>query len=118
MRFLRVWFGALIDGVRDPDARPLYLAAFGLLAVGTIFYSIVEGWTPLDALYFSVTTLATVGFGDFAPQTPLGRGFTILYILAGVSVILAFANAVLQRAATRQRERHPHGHAPATERDS
>jgi voltage-gated potassium channel len=117
MRFLRVWFGALIDGVRDPETRPLYLAAFGLLAIGTIFYSIVEGWTPLDALYFSVTTLATVGFGDFTPQTALGRGFTIVYILAGVSVILAFANAVLQRAATRQRERHPRPPVQAPERE-
>lgn len=105
MRFLRVWFGALIEGARDPDTRPLYAVAFGLLLTGTVFYSLVEGWRPLDALYFSVTTLATVGFGDFSPATDLGKAFTIVYILAGVSVILAFANAVLQRAGPRQRER-------------
>ncbi len=59
---------------------------------------------PLDALYFSVTTLTTVGLGDFTPQTAVGKAFTIVYVLAGVSVILAFANAVLQRAGARQRE--------------
>ena len=117
MRFLRVWFGALIDGVRDPTARPLYMAAFGLLLIGTVFYSFVEGWSPLDALYFSVTTLATVGFGDFAPQTALGKAFTIVYILAGISVILAFANAVLQRAAMRHRERPQPAPPPVTERE-
>jgi voltage-gated potassium channel len=105
MRFLRAWVAALVDGVRDPDTRPLYVVALGLLLAGTIFYSIVEGWTPLDALYFSVTTLATVGFGDLSPQTELGKAFTIVYILTGVSVLLAFANAVLQRAATRRQER-------------
>jgi voltage-gated potassium channel len=110
MRFLRLWIGAVIDGIRDPDARPLYAAALGLLVVGTAFYSLVEGWRPLDALYFSVTTLATVGFGDLTPQTDLGKIFTIVYILTGVSVLLAFVNAVLQRAASRRQERlHPAG---------
>ena len=38
-------------------------------------------------------------------QTDLGKVFTIFYVLAGISVILAFANAVLQGAAARERER-------------
>ena len=119
MRFLRVWFSALVDGVSDPDSRPLYIAAFGLLAIGTIFYSLVEGWTALDALYFSVTTLTTVGLGDYTPQTGIGKLFTIVYVLAGVSVILAFVNTVLQRAAKRQREQleHLHERPPPPERE-
>jgi voltage-gated potassium channel len=104
MRFMRIWFGALIEGGRDPNTRPLYVVVFGLLLTGTIFYWLVEGWGPLDALYFSVTTLTTVGLGDFTPQTAVGKVFTIFYVLAGVSVILAFANAVLQRAGQRQRD--------------
>jgi voltage-gated potassium channel len=119
MRFLETWFRALIDGARDPDARPLYIAAFGLLLIGTIFYSVVEGWRLLDSLYFSVVTLTTVGLGDFAPQTDLGKVFTIFYVLAGISVILAFANAVLQGAAARERERQARrtnrGNAPEGE---
>jgi hypothetical protein len=105
MRFLRVWVRALVEGARDPNARPLYIAFGGLLLTGTVFYTIVERWRPLDALYFSVTTLATVGFGDYAPKTDLGKGFTIVYILAGIGVIVAFANAVLERAGTAQREK-------------
>jgi voltage-gated potassium channel len=104
MRYGRIWIRALFDGFRDPAARPLYIAAFGLLSIGTVFYALVEGWSLLDSLYFSVTTLATVGLGDFTPHTDLGKIFTIFYILAGVSVILAFANAVLERAATRRRD--------------
>jgi potassium channel subfamily K len=32
-------------------------------------YSRLEGWSPVEALYFSVVTLATVGFGDLHPTT-------------------------------------------------
>jgi voltage-gated potassium channel len=105
VRFLNVWVRALFEGARDPNTRPLYVAFGGLLLTGTIFYMIVEDWGPLDALYFSVTTLATVGYGDLSPKTDLGKGFTIIYILAGIGVIVAFANAVLERAGTAQREK-------------
>ena len=95
-----------VDRGRQRSQRPpLYFAAGGLLLIGTIFYSVVEGWRLLDSLYFCVVTLTTVGLGDFTPQTDLGKVFTIFYVLAGISVILAFANAVLQGAAARERER-------------
>ena len=109
MRFLRLWFGALYDGIRDPEAQPLYIAAGGLLLGGTVFYALVEGWGWLDALYFSVVTLTTVGLGDFAPKTDLGKAFTIFYVLAGVAVILAFANSVLERADRIREERRERG---------
>jgi voltage-gated potassium channel len=119
MRFLRLWFGALFDGVRDPETRPLYVAAGGLLLGGTVFYALVEGWTAIDALYFSVVTLATVGFGDFAPQTEIGKVFTIFYVLAGVAVILAVANSVLERAERIRHERRERARtgAPVPGRD-
>ena len=37
------------------------------IASGTGFYTLVEGLRLVDALYFSVVTLTTVGYGDFAP---------------------------------------------------
>ena len=52
----------------------------------------------LDSLYFSVTTLTTVGYGDFFPKTDAGKMFTIFYILAGVGILLGFVNAVAIRA--------------------
>jgi voltage-gated potassium channel len=116
MRFLRVWVRALYDGARDPNAQPLYVAVGGLLLTGTVFYSLVEGWSVIDALYFCVTTLATVGFGDFAPQTDVGKIFTIVYILAGISVILAFANMVLERVERAPRMRSGSGEAPPESR--
>ena len=59
-----------------------------LLLGGALFYSYAEKWSYLDALYFSVSTVTTVGYGDLVPQTTLGKSFTILYMLIGVAVAL------------------------------
>ncbi|AFZ59547.1 ion transporter [Anabaena cylindrica FACHB-243] len=43
--------------------------------------------TFLDAFYFSVVTMTTVGFGDVTPISELGRLLTVLMILTGVGLI-------------------------------
>ena len=57
----------------------------------------------LDSLYFSVTTLTTVGYGDLVPTNDTSKLFTLIYILAGVGILLGFVNAV----ATHTRDKSP-----------
>jgi voltage-gated potassium channel len=76
------------------------LAAFILLA-GTVFYHFVEGISWLDAYYFSVVTLATVGYGDITPQTAGGKLFTTFYILVGVGIIALYISTVARRRSER-----------------
>src|SRR5919106_1798116 len=64
---------------RDPDFRTLGTLVFFTLLSGTIFYSIAEGWSLVDAFYFSVTTLTTVGLGDPSPSTTVDKLFTVVY---------------------------------------
>ena len=59
-----------------------------ILAVGTTGFTLLEGMTPLDALYFSVATVATVGYGDLHPVTPAGRMLAVFVILTGVGTFL------------------------------
>ncbi|WP_448562082.1 potassium channel family protein [Trichothermofontia sp.] len=68
------------------------LALFSLILGGTLGYRLIEGWRWLDALYMTVITLATVGFGETYPLSDRGRIFTIGLILAGVVCIAYLAN--------------------------
>lgn len=79
---------------KTPDARGPLQAAVALLLTGTIFYTLVEKWTVVDAFYFSVTTLTTVGFGQPAPTTDVGKIFTAFFVISGVGMFLAVINAI------------------------
>ena len=70
---------------------------FLTIGIGTVFYHFVEGWSWIDSYYFSVVTLATVGFGDLAPKTDLGKIFTTFYIFAGVGMLAAYFGLLVRR---------------------
>jgi len=59
-----------------------------LLGIGTAGYRLIEGWSFLDALYMTVTTVTTVGFREVQPMHTAGRVFTMFLILLGVGVAL------------------------------
>ena len=80
--FHRMW--------HEPPFRALIIVEGLLLGGGMLFYHFVEGWGWLDAAYFCIVTLATVGYGDFHPITPYGRFFTMLYIILGVALLGVF----------------------------
>jgi hypothetical protein len=84
----------LIDVIRDPGSRPVLLWAGGVLLVGTLVYHWLEGWSFLDALYFCVISLATVGYGDLTPTTPLAKIFTIGYVINGVVILLTLFDRI------------------------
>lgn len=60
------------------------LLILGLIVAGTAGYRLLEGMSVLDALYMTIITLTTVGFGEVKPLSHAGRLFTIGLILSGV----------------------------------
>lgn len=74
----------------DASGRRLRSALLLLIAtflVGVVGYQLSEGWSTFDALYMTVITLATVGYGETHPLSPPGRVFTIALIMVGVGVL-------------------------------
>ncbi len=71
------------------------LAVFGVLVAGTIGY-IVLGFSPLDAIYQTVTTITTVGFREVHALTTAGKVFTIVLIILGVGTALYTFGVVLE----------------------
>ena len=80
--------------LNDPKFRSLLYLVVLTLTVGTIFYHTVEGWRWLDSLYFSVITLTTVGYGDFTPETDMGKIFTMVYIFVGLGILVGFVTPI------------------------
>jgi len=67
-----------------------------VVAFGVLGYMVVEGWSFLDALYMTVTTMTTVGFREVHPLSDGGRVYTIFVVLFGVGVALYILTTVVQ----------------------
>jgi voltage-gated potassium channel len=88
-----------------------------LFLIGTVFYWIFEPWSFVDSFYFSTMTLATVGFGDFVPTHAGTKLFTVVYVLGGVGLLVAFFSELTARTLElgrelRAKEREDEGQAP------
>jgi len=68
-----------------PFRLPLILTVLTMM-LGTFGYIIIDDMTLLDALYQTGITFTTVGFGEMAPISKVGRMFTISLIIFGFLV--------------------------------
>ena len=59
-----------------------------ILLAGVLGYHLIEGWSWFDALYMTVITLATVGYGEIHQLSFPGRVFTIFLIFSGMGILL------------------------------
>ncbi len=98
LRLFRFIKGHTILGyVSSEDVTILIRIFFTLFAIVFVYSGVIyqvehpvngsEFRTFLDALYFAVATMTTVGFGDITPISELGRLLTILMIWSGITII-------------------------------
>ena len=93
-------------------------SALALILIGTVTYRFLEDWSWVDALYFCVVAVTTVGFGDLSPTSDGAKLFTVFYVFSGIAIITSFLNVRLKRrarafAATREGS-HPGSAGPTT----
>jgi len=73
-----------------------FLLTLFIIFIGTTGYIIIEDWNILDALYMTVITLTTVGYGEVHDVSKMGRIFTIFLVFFGFGFIIYVAGAVVQ----------------------
>lgn len=110
MKPLRDLLRGLLTAFRDPRVRALMVFTVTLITIASAFYSWAEGWRTLDAVYFSVITIATVGYGDLTPHTDIGKLFTIFYVLIGLGIFVATASSIADAIINERRERYDRDH--------
>ena len=80
-----------------PQYFVMFLVPVLLIVAGTLgYYFLEEGWSLFDALYMTVTTLTTVGYGEVHPLSVRGRAFTMLLLLGGVFTLVYTATAIIR----------------------
>ena len=65
-----------------------------ILATATVFYRFAEGWSWVDAFYFTSTTLITIGHAELLPSTDLSKLFTVGLSFVGVAAFLGLVTLV------------------------
>ena len=61
---------------------------FLVIVVGTVGFVYLEGLTPSNAIYMTIVTITTVGYGDIVPRTFYGKIFTAGLMISGVGITL------------------------------
>jgi hypothetical protein len=83
-------FVGLGYALKDSEFRAILVLLLVAVLGGTIFYASEEGWDWIDAAYVSVITLATLNDPRFVPHSILAKVFTMVYVLGGIGLMLAF----------------------------
>lgn len=66
-----------------------------IIIIATVGFSYIEDTDLFTALYWTFSTITTLGYGDVVPETSVGRLFSIIIMISGVAVVLyAFTQAM------------------------
>ncbi|RUT09611.1 ion transporter [Dulcicalothrix desertica PCC 7102] len=97
LRLIRFVDSKYMFGISNEDGAIFARILFTLFAIIFVFsgliYQVEHPVNPtsfrtfLDAFYFSVVTMTTVGFGDVTPISQPGRLLTVFMILTGIALV-------------------------------
>ncbi|TFY70758.1 hypothetical protein EVG20_g2255 [Dentipellis fragilis] len=92
---------AIVKAMEQEEKWELYaklLLAWSIFfifwTIGAVIFSHTEGWSYGSALYFCFITFTTIGYGDFAPVTQVGRAIFIFWALLGVCAMTILISVI------------------------
>ena len=74
----------------------LLILPVAVIIIGAIGFMILENLSFPDALYFTIVTISTVGYGDVTPVTAGGKIFAIIIIVIGIGTFLTLLTSLAQ----------------------
>lgn len=87
----------------------VYLSIFTvLLFTGITGFMVLEDMSFINAVYFSIVTMATVGYGDIHPQTEIGKILVLIIIVGGVGTFLGIIASITDLFVNRREEEIRH----------
>ncbi|MNE54198.1 voltage-gated potassium channel [compost metagenome] len=81
------------------------VAIIAYALASAFLFSIFEHWSYIDSFYFTFVTLATIGYGDYTPQTFGGRVFFCLFVLIGFGMLAILVGMIGKYAIEKMQER-------------
>jgi voltage-gated potassium channel len=77
-----------------------FLASYTVAAGGLTFAVVEKNTSALNGLYWAVTTVTTVGYGDINPETSAGKVISVVVMLTGIGFVAFLTGAIAQRFLT------------------
>lgn len=99
MRILRLYailFRTMGRALGVTMVQALFVFVFLIAVLQAAVFTVLEGWTFLDGFYFAIVTMATVGYGDFAPATAPGKLAAIFFMMLGIGVFVLAISTLAQ----------------------
>mmetsp|Transcript_3860 Transcript_3860/g.6365 ORF Transcript_3860/g.6365 Transcript_3860/m.6365 type:complete len:785 (-) Transcript_3860:588-2942(-) len=62
----------------------------GMILFGALVVGLIEGWSPLESVYWSIVTLTTVGYGDYVPTKNSAVWFCTVFFIPSSLLFLSF----------------------------
>lgn len=80
-------------------------AVLGIIIIGTIGLSLLEGWPIFTSFWMTVVSITTTGYGDLVPVTRAGKIFTMALLICGIGLVLysmsIFVSAIVENQITK-----------------
>jgi hypothetical protein len=79
-----------LETTRSGRILAVMLPFVGMILLGATVVGLIEGWTPLESVYWSIVTLTTVGYGDYVPTKNSSVWFCTLFFIPSSLFFLSF----------------------------